>query len=50
MTLGQLAEICIEQVDAQKRAQRTSSAPQERPATMADVAMLTRLGMTPPTG
>ena len=50
MTLAQVSAVMDEQFDINRRAQQRSSRGPERPATLADAAMLARLGLSPPPG
>lgn len=47
MTLAQVCAVVDEEAAMRKRAARTQTRGDERPATLADAAMLARLGLNP---
>lgn len=50
MSLAQICAVVDEEVAMKKRASRAQTRGSERPATLADAAMLARLGLNPPPG
>ena len=50
MTLAQISAVMDEQLELNRRAQQKSTRGPERAATLADAAMLARLGLNPPAG